>query len=123
MHARAQLGAAGETIAADYLATHGYVVRDRNVRTPFGEIDLLCTRQRMLVVVEVKTRTSHAFGTPEVAVTRAKQRRLIRAAEWYRTQCPMYHQWPYTIDVVAITWRAPAAPDVLHVANAVEGIW
>lgn len=52
------------------------MVVDRNWRCREGEIDLVCTRGRLVVFCEVKTRSSDAFGTPAAAVTPAKQARL-----------------------------------------------
>ena len=49
-----------------------------------GELDLICTRGRELVVVEVKTRSSDAFGTPLEAVGARKRRAMMAAAAEYR---------------------------------------
>jgi putative endonuclease len=77
------LGAAGEDLAAEWYERMGYRVVDRNWRCRLGEIDLVCRSGGLLVVCEVKTRTSDAFGAPEEAVTAAKQRRLRRlGARW-----------------------------------------
>lgn len=81
-HRRA-LGAAGEEQAARWYARHGYQVLDRNWRCRVGELDLVVARGRMLVVVEVKTRSTDRFGTPAEAVTVAKQRRLRQLAVLY----------------------------------------
>ncbi|MBI4433769.1 YraN family protein [Candidatus Uhrbacteria bacterium] len=119
----AQFGAEGEALAADYLVAKGYRVLGRNIRTPLGEIDLLCARHRTLVFVEVKTRTSHAFGPPEAAITPTKQRRLMRVAEWFSAHHDEYRRWPHTIDVVAITRRPDAAAEIVHLPNVVGAAW
>lgn len=74
------LGAEGERRAALHLEQRGYRIVGRNVRVGGGEIDLVATRPGLVVFVEVKTRRSHGFGTPEEAVTERKQARLLRAA-------------------------------------------
>jgi len=85
-HKRLQLGAWGEEQAALYLLKNGYRILERNLRTPVGEIDLICQKRKLLVFVEVKTRRSHDFGWPQEAVGRNKKRHLIRTAQWYLAQ-------------------------------------
>jgi putative endonuclease len=62
-------GVRGEDLAARYLESRGLVVLDRNWRCPEGELDLVATDRRRLIVCEVKTRSSTAFGHPAEAVT------------------------------------------------------
>lgn len=61
----------------------GYRILERNWRCALGEIDLVCARQDLLVICEVKARTSRRFGEPYEAVTEDKQRRLRRLAAYY----------------------------------------
>ncbi len=83
MSARADLGNWGESLAARYLEAGGLSVLDRQWRCRQGEIDIVARDGETLVICEVKTRTSEAFGTPLAAVTPAKVRRLRRlAAAW-----------------------------------------
>ena len=80
---RATLGAYGEELAARSLVGRGMVLLDRNWRCDQGEIDLVLRDGRVLVVCEVKTRSSIAYGTPLEAVTEQKAARLRRlAARW-----------------------------------------
>jgi putative endonuclease len=81
---RAELGRAGEKAAADLLRRRGYKVLGAGFLARRGELDLVCLRRDELVVVEVKTRTSDAFGTPLEAVGPRKRRALISAAAEYR---------------------------------------
>ncbi|MCU1353460.1 MAG: putative endonuclease related to Holliday junction resolvase [Acidimicrobiales bacterium] len=81
--ARRRLGASGEEQAAAWYRARGYDVLARNWRCRDGEIDLIVTRDRRVVVCEVKTRTTATYGVPAEAVTPAKQRRLRQlAAAW-----------------------------------------
>jgi putative endonuclease len=73
---RQALGAYGETLAARHLGERGMVVLERNWRCPAGEIDLVLRDRDVLVVCEVKTRTSSVCGSPHEAVTPAKLDRL-----------------------------------------------
>jgi len=74
------LGRYGETVAARHLAEAGMVVLDRNWRCRLGEIDVVLRDGPVLVVCEVKTRTSNDYGTPHEAVTPEKLQRLRRLA-------------------------------------------
>ena len=82
------LGRRGEKIAADYLRRNGFRLLYKNFRSKRGgEIDLVCRdrHENTLVFVEVKTRTTDAFGPPHEGVTHAQQDRIIRGAkEWLR---------------------------------------
>lgn len=77
------LGAVGEGIAATHLIDCGLVLLDRNWRCDQGELDLVMREGDLLVVVEVKTRSSDRFGSPLEAVDERKAARLRRlAARW-----------------------------------------
>lgn len=79
------VGAYGERVAADHLVRGGMVLLDRNWRCAAGEIDIVARDGDVLVICEVKTRTSTAFGTPLEGVTARKAARLRRlAAAWVR---------------------------------------
>ncbi len=80
---RLSLGRWGEEEAARFLRRLGMKIVERNLRTPVGEIDIVARQGKTLIFVEVKTRRSDAFGTPQEAVGPAKQRQIIRAAQWY----------------------------------------
>ena len=80
---RSTLGAYGEAYAARHLVEHGMVLLDRNWRCELGEIDLVLRDGKVLVICEVKARSSTAFGSPLEGVTERKAARLRRlAARW-----------------------------------------
>lgn len=95
------LGEWGEGKAAEYLEGIGYQILDRNIRTPYGEIDLIAEINSEIVFVEVKTRSSRSFGYPEEAVTSKKMQHMIDSAESYlQEQNDQQKDW--RIDVIAI---------------------
>jgi len=78
-------GAYGERLAARYLVESGMRILDRNWRCDQGEIDIVAMDVTCLVIVEVKTRRSLAFGSPVEAVTAVKAARLRRLASCWLT--------------------------------------
>ncbi|MCU1498811.1 MAG: hypothetical protein JWM47_2764 [Acidimicrobiales bacterium] len=87
--ARLRLGASGEERVAAWYRAAGYEVLSRNWRCREGELDLICARDRRVVICEVKTRSSLAFGHPAEAVTPAKQRRIrVLATRWLADGAP-----------------------------------
>lgn len=83
---RRALGQRGEDAATAYLERQGCTVVERNWRTSAGEVDIICVDGEDLVFVEVKTRKNSSKGTPDEAVTPAKQRRYERLARQYVAQ-------------------------------------
>ena len=77
---RLALGRVGEDAAAAALTARGYLILRRNVRTRYGEIDLVAAHGSEIVFIEVKTRTAGDRGRPFDAIHPAKQRRLARLA-------------------------------------------
>jgi putative endonuclease len=76
-------GRLGEQVAEVYLAGKGYRVLAHNQRTPLGELDLICSVEGGLVVVEVKARASCRCGGGLEAIGPGKLRRLREAAAWW----------------------------------------
>ena len=80
------LGRKGEKLVEKYLKKQGCKILQRNYRTPFGEADLVVVDGDEIAFVEVKTRSSCAYGTPAEAVGPDKQRRYRKIAEFYWMQ-------------------------------------
>jgi putative endonuclease len=105
-HDRRALGAEGESRAAAHLRRRGYRVLARNVRAGGVEIDLVARRGRTLVFIEVKTRRTRAFGSPEEAVDARKRARLVRgAAAWLRESGVRTHRARFDVIVCEIDDR------------------
>ena len=112
--ARLRLGAVGEARAAAWYEAAGYSVVDRNWRCRDGELDLICTNGRTLVICEVKTRSSLAYGHPAEAVTPTKQQRIHKLALlWLAAQDPPVRADALRFDVAAVL---PDAVDVIEAA-------
>lgn len=107
------LGRKGENLAADYLERSGLVLLSRNWRCREGELDLVATDGARLVVVEVKTRSGTAFGSPVESITADKIYRIRRLANawltWYRVgPCEV------RFDVITVLWPDGGKPRMQH---------
>ncbi len=109
------LGIWGEETAAEYLLGHGYEILARNVRTPYGEIDLIAAKDGCIAFVEVKSRASRSVGPPEISVTPRKQKHMLDSAGYYAQLHDILH---WQIDVIAVQ-RLGSRIDVVHFENAV----
>jgi len=113
------LGELGESLARAALEREGYEIVATRYRFQRGEIDIIARDGRCLVFVEVKTRRTHERGTPAEAVTRAKQRQLIRmAAAWLAERQPDADACRF--DVVSVTLRDDGPPEVVVIRNAFD---
>ncbi len=96
-----QLGQQGEDIAAQYLQQQGYKILARNYRNRYGELDLICIKNAVLVFVEVKTRRTVTFGTAEEAITPKKIEHIRKVALHYISAAQVKHQ-EIRFDVIAV---------------------
>ncbi len=97
-----QRGVAAEELAAQYLKVRGLTVLARNLRCKAGELDLVCLDGGVLAIVEVRQRGSAEFGGASVSVTWAKQRKIIRAAQFFLGRQKHWRNLPMRFDVLAI---------------------
>jgi putative endonuclease len=114
-------GHEGEQLAVRHLRGLGYRIVCRNYRCPIGEIDIIARHKDVLVFVEVKSRSSHAFGSPKSAITPAKKRKLSQVA-WYYLQKHDLTEVSARFDVVTISGM-PQAPHFEVIANAFESTY
>ncbi len=91
----------GERLAAAYLENKGIQIIAKNVRTPYGEIDLVGQSGNEVIFFEVKTRTSDSFGLPEDAVTQNKLTHITQSAQAFLQENPHLGE-DWRIDVIAI---------------------
>jgi len=119
-HANQALGARGEELTAVRLQGAGYRILERNFRSRGGEVDIVARdRDGTIVFIEVKTRTSLAFGLPQQAVTSRKQRQIAKGAlSWLsRHRC---HDQAARFDVVAVLLHDDGRAELEHIINAFE---
>ena len=115
---RKRLGREGEEIAEKFLKKKGYKLIERNYRCKSGEVDLIVLDHKVIVFVEVKTRSDHSFGSPFEAVEARKQSKMIAAARVFLHERSL-HQRDARFDVIGISWPG-GKPIIEHVENAFE---
>jgi putative endonuclease len=117
---RKETGLLGEKLARDYLRKKGYRVLETNYRCPLGEIDIVALRKDCLVFVEVRTKTSLDFGTPQESITYSKKQHLRRSAYYYLSSHPgSPEQW--RIDFIAVELEeSRRLKRMEHLENAIE---
>lgn len=76
-------GKEGEEMAERWLIDQGYKILDRNNSTKWGELDIIATKNNILIFVEVKFKQSEDFGTPEEMIGKRKITQIQRTAEMY----------------------------------------
>lgn len=98
---RRETGILGENLACEFLGNNGYRIIERNFRCPGGEADIIAQRQDMLVFVEVRTKCSRQFGSPEESITPTKMDHMRNVAAYYwQSHNNLPESW--RIDVIAI---------------------
>jgi putative endonuclease len=113
------LGRWGEKLAAVHLTQKNYAILEMNTRTPYGEIDLIASKDGVIVFVEVKTRTSTIFGLPEESINQRKQAHILSSAEHYIQHHPEI-EGSWRIDVISIQrFGGNRPPLITHFENAV----
>lgn len=116
-------GDEAEEVAFLYLKKNGYAILERNWATHFGEIDIVAEKARAVVFVEVKSqeKTEDADLFPERNVTWQKQRKLIRAAEYFLIKNKYPDDTNWQIDVIGVFLdQKNRTADVRHLKNAVQ---
>ena len=111
-----RIGKWGEETAAEYLMQKGYVIIGQNIRTPYGEIDIVAKQDGTTIFVEVKARTSNKMGLPEESITQRKREHMLACAEHYAAEHEVDN---WQIDVISIEGRPGSTPKVTYFENAI----
>jgi ribonuclease HII len=117
----AGVGRLGEKLAAEHLDRKGYVVCEMNYRCGAGEMDVVALDGKCLVFVEVRTRRSGKYGTPEESITASKKQKLVEVAQTFLQE----HGSPemdWRIDVASVRLsRDDKVQELTLIKNAIEG--
>ena len=108
-------GAAAEALAAAWLERQGLRVIERNWHCRFGELDLVLQDGPVIVIAEVRLRSSARFGGAAASIDHRKQARLMAAAQLYLARHPSA---PCRFDVVLL--GDEAGRDIEWIRNAFQ---
>ncbi len=114
------VGELGENIAGKFLEKKGYKILERNYRCKEGEIDIVAEHKESLVFVEVRTKTTSRFGTPEESVSPNKMRTITNSSFSYLNTHKAFSQ-NWRIDFIGIELAADGdVKRVNHIENAIQ---
>lgn len=111
-----ETGKIGEELAVQFLQTKAYQILEQNWRYSRAEIDIIAKDGDVLVFIEVKTRSTDAFGKPEAFVTPKKKQFLQTAANVYMEE--IGHDWEIRFDIISILLHPTRPAEVTHFEDA-----
>lgn len=111
-----QNGKLAEDIATQFLTDLGYTVLERNWRFSKAEVDIIAKDKKILVFVEVKSKTYAYYGAPEESISSSKERLIIDAAGVYMEQ--IGHDWEIRFDIISILFDKQMKPTISHFKDA-----
>ena len=99
-----KFGDMGEQIAASFLVNKGYRIIDRNYQRPWGEIDIVARKKKLLIFCEVKTRNARNVNhhLPEQSVNAAKVKKLHKICRSYLYEMRLSDNQSWRIDVLSV---------------------
>ncbi|HYX73319.1 MAG TPA: YraN family protein [Steroidobacteraceae bacterium] len=118
--ARQQSGRRAEELAADFLRARGCEILHCNYRRRLGELDIVARADGVLIIVEVRTRASRAYGGAAASVDHRKQRRIMRAAQQLLQQRSDLTVLPVRFDVIVVNDPHGSAPAIEWIQHAFE---
>ena len=113
------LGKEGEALALRFLEAQGYRIKEKNFKNKLGEIDIVAKDKDTVCFIEVKTRTSEAFGLPLEAVSRAKQRKLSQMALSYLKSKNLLDERA-RFDIISLIKKDAGDPEISLLKDAFE---
>ena len=118
--ARQERGRRAEELAAQFLRAAGCEILECNYRRRLGELDIVARVDDVLVVAEVRTRASDAYGGAGASVDRSKQRRITRAAQQLLQQRRELAELPVRFDVLIVSDPFGPSPAIEWIQHAFE---
>jgi len=108
------IGKQGEQLAKEFLETNNYVILETNYRYKKAEIDIIATKENILAIVEVKTRTSTHFGEPESFVNNKKIKLILEATNAYIMEKDL--DLEVSLDIISVV--IGKENEINHIPNA-----
>ncbi|MCQ2974545.1 MAG: YraN family protein [Bacteroidales bacterium] len=111
-----EIGNLGEDSACEYLSKNGYTILERNWHAGSLEIDIIALKKDILAIVEVKTRSANFMVSPQSAVTKSKQRNLVKATEIYvEKKCRTEE---IRFDIISVIINQGIVTNIEHIESA-----
>ena len=112
------IGSFGEALARDYLISKGYKILNMNFRNKFGEIDIICKKNNLLIFCEIKSMYSNSFGSPIESITCYKQKQIIKLSELYLIS-KKYYNFNVRYDIIEVIFNTITSSHIInHVQDA-----
>lgn len=108
------IGSKGEKLAQEYVQKNGYTILETNYRYKKAEIDIIATKEHILAVIEVKTRTSTEYGEPESFVNNKKIKLILEATNAYIQEKDL--DLEVSLDIISVI--IGKTTEINHIPNA-----
>ncbi len=113
-----ELGKTAENLAVTYLQKNGYTILVRNFRFQKAEIDIIAEKNNLIIIVEVKARSTDAFMLPQEAVTKTKIKLLVSAANHFMEEFNKDQEVRF--DIISVLPDAEKNLIIEHITDAFE---
>ncbi|MDI6699827.1 MAG: YraN family protein [bacterium] len=113
-------GKSGEDLASKYLLKKGFQIVEKNFRSGrFGEIDIVCKKDDLLVFVEVRSKTNLNRGTPTESINNLKRERILKSAKYFLMKYPKYSNFNLRFDFIGIKVKGKffRKTEIEHIEN------
>lgn len=111
-------GKIAEDLAAEYLQKNGYKVLTRNFRFQKAEIDIIAEKEELIIIIEVKARSTDAFMLPQEAVTKTKIKSIVTAANHYLEEFNRNNEVRF--DIISVLPDEKKKLTIEHITDAFE---
>lgn len=111
-------GKTAEDLVADYLQKNGYKVLARNFRFQKAEIDIIAEKEGLIIIIEVKARSTEAFMLPQEAVTKTKIKSIVSATNHYLEEFNRHDEVRF--DIISVLPDEKRNLTIKHIQNAFE---
>ncbi|PQA94718.1 hypothetical protein B0A69_09725 [Chryseobacterium shigense] len=113
-------GKIAEDLAAEYLQKNGYTIITRNFRFQKAEIDIIAEKENLIIIIEVKARSTDAYILPQEAVTKTKIRSIVSAANHYLEE--FYRNHEVRFDIISVLPDEKKNLTIEHITDAFEAL-
>ncbi|MGE8527288.1 YraN family protein [Chryseobacterium rhizosphaerae] len=113
-------GKIAEDLAADYLRKEGYTILARNFRFQKAEIDIIAEKEDVIIIVEVKARSTDAFILPQEAVTKTKMKSIVSVANHYLEETDKKNEVRF--DIISVLPDEKRKLSIDHIIDAFQAL-